>query len=57
MYQVNYCQGGYCWDLVTMNSFKDGFGSYYSALVATKIEQVRIWIGVHLMISFLCKCI
>jgi hypothetical protein len=25
-----------CWDLVTMNSFKDGFGSYYSALVTTK---------------------
>jgi len=25
-----------CWDLVTTNSSKDGFGSYYSALVATK---------------------
>jgi hypothetical protein len=37
--------------------FKDGFGSYYSTLVATKIYQVRIWIGVHLIISFLCKCI
>jgi hypothetical protein len=25
-----------CWDLVRTNSFKDGFGSYYSALVTTK---------------------
>jgi hypothetical protein len=33
-----------------MNSSMDGFGSYYSALVATKIDQVRIWIGVHLII-------
>ena len=35
-YQVNCCQGGDCWDLVTTNSSDDGFGSYYSALVTTK---------------------
>jgi hypothetical protein len=33
MYQVNCCQGGDCWDFSTRNSFKDGFGSYYSVLV------------------------
>jgi hypothetical protein len=35
-YQVNCCQGGDCWDLVATNSFKDGFGSYYSKWVTTK---------------------
>jgi hypothetical protein len=35
-YKVNCCQGRDCWDLMTMNSSNNGFGSYYFVLVATR---------------------
>ena len=31
----------FCWDLVTTNSSKDGFGSYYSVLVTTKYTKLE----------------